>query len=192
MASAVDEPPPLAEGWLYKRSHVLRVWRRRKAVLKPGQFRLYQSPKGGSAPLLRATFTLSEECRVERAADAHRRLHAFLLVGPRIRAYLAADTAAEMERWVLLLGSCCRKEMAELPPAATLSVARATPASPVIALWPRAELAGELPPQPALSEAFDADRDLSSDEMATRGLLDRSQYEELLRWPQLLSLQHHF
>ena len=163
MASAEDEPPPLAEGWLYKRSHVLRVWRRRKAVLKPGQFRLYQSPKGGSAPLLRATFTLSEECRVERAADAHRRLHAFLLVGPRIRAYLAADTAAEMERWVLLLGSCCRKEMAELPLATTLSLARATPASPVIALWPRAELAAELPPQPTHSEAFDADRDHSSD-----------------------------
>jgi hypothetical protein len=92
-----------------------------------------------------------------------------------------------MERWVLLLGSCCRKEMAELPPAATLSLARATPASPVIALWPRAELAAELPPQPTHSEAFDADRDHSSDETvdSTRRLLDSSQYEELLRWPQL-------
>ena len=45
MASAVDEPPPLAEGWLYKRSHVLRVWRRRKAVLKPGQFRLVRDSR---------------------------------------------------------------------------------------------------------------------------------------------------
>ena len=198
--TSVDGDAPLAEGWVYKRSHLLRVWRRRKAVLYPGQVCLYQSHKG-SALVLRATFPLSEECRVERAPEVHRQLHAFLLVGPRLRVYLASESVQESERWVLLLGACCRREMAELPPPtlAPSHPAGERPASPaMLALWPRSsapDAATSAPPRAedallgegCLGEAGVDDELLHAalDEDDLSRLLSPSQFAELSRWPQL-------
>ena len=113
-AGAGLEPRPAPiEGWLWKRSRRVKVWRRRQVVLADGILAFYRpsSSKRHSSPTLRARFQLTSECRVERAPDSHRDLHCFVLItgpSPDQRTHIGAETSSEASRWVLKLSGCCR------------------------------------------------------------------------------------
>lgn len=179
-SKAATVQQPVLEGTLFKRSHLLRAWRRRRAVLFPSHVSLFQGQAGREGKAY--TIQLSEECRIERPPDAHRQLHAFLLIGPRARVHLASESAAEAERWILLLGSCCRREM-PLPPAALTIPTLDTAA--VQSFWPHVE-ADELGRGSGGLASSPAGPPL--DETETRRVLTPSQYDELCRWPQLLAV----
>ena len=115
---AAPSDEPLAEGWLWKRSRHVRVWRRRHALLLPsGWLGLYREASSGARqqPILRASFSLSAEWQIERMPKAHHSLHAFLLHGPGVRVCLACDDDAEAARWILLIGAQCRDVLREPP-----------------------------------------------------------------------------
>ena len=178
--------------FLWKRSKLLRVWRKRKAVLhSSGLFALYHE-RGSGDQALRAAIALSPECRIEHAPEAHRSLFAFRVTGPGLRIFLAADTEDEAERWMLLLGAHCRTQVLE-PPLPALGAAatqasssrgrwydgpplahRRTMSGGVRVLWPHtgSAVGGPLAP---------------SDLLNTARVLDPDALAELREWPQMHS-----
>ena len=119
--------------FLWKRSRHLRVWRKRRAVLRSSGFLTLH--RGDT---IRAAIALSPECRVERAPEAHRALFAFLITGPGLRVYLGADSEAEAIRWVLLLGERCRSEVVEPPLEPAARWFNGAPAQQPRVQWPQA------------------------------------------------------
>ena len=170
---------PLAESWLWRRSKLPRVWRRRKVVLYPGQLSLYrEAALPHRAPVLTATYALSSECRVEPCAEAYRFLHMFVVSGPRIgQVVLAAESAGDAAFWVGLLGSCCRTEVIEQPSPSTSPATRAAvlhgELSDSFALWPSA------------IDALQASTPATNVLQASKRLLHHTAIKELRQWPHL-------
>ena len=147
--------------FLWKRSRHLRVWRKRRAVLRSSGFLTLHR---GEA--IRAAIALSPECRVERAPEAHRALFAFLITGPGLRVYLGADSEAEAIRWVLLLGERCRSEVVEPPLEPAARWFNGAPAQQQRVQWPQAAAsssaaaAATTPPEQLLETAQQLEADV--------------------------------
>ena len=173
-------------GWLWKRSRLLHVWRKRRAVLhQNGWLSLYRvSTQDNTTQQLRAAFALSPACRIERTPDMHRDLLVFLLIGPGVRVFLGSELEEEALHWILLLGAWCREEVPISPVSAAGHAATWFDAPPAVAGASHARLSaagGRIWDQACCEGTEDASTTVAR-ELSTTAIA------ELRRWPRLHSL----